>query len=196
MPALKQSSGIDETLAAIVAHPLRARILGVLAERTASPRQLSALLNCELSDAAYHTRKLRDLDVIELVGTEPARGATQHFYRAIKRPYVSAEEYALLTQNERNGFAREICQLGFADAAAALATESFSSRADNCVARAPVQVDEEGWAELSRLYDETLAKTLEIEARSNERRIETKEEPAVRAEGILLLFERGRLEGK
>lgn len=191
MPTMKQSQKkpIDETLAAIVAHPLRARILTVLAERVASPRQLATALGCELHETSYHTKKLKELDLIELVREEPVRGAVQHFYRAIRRPMVNAEEYALLSRSERNAFATEACQLSFADAAAALASEKFSSRSDNMVARLPMSLDEEAWKEASRLQDETLAEMLEIQARSDERRTQTGEEP-IRACSVSLLFER------
>jgi DNA-binding transcriptional ArsR family regulator len=192
MPALKPTETIDQTLAAVVAHPVRARALGVLAERTASPAELAIALGVEVNKANYHVKKLEEMKLIELVGTRPARGALEHFYRAIVRPLVTEDQYALLSQEERNGFAREICQLGFADAASALATQDFSSRSDNCVARTPVLVDEEGWRELAELHKETVLKTMAIEARSNGRRAES-EEPGIHGESLVLFFERAHL---
>jgi hypothetical protein len=191
MPTMNESQRkpIDETLAAIVAHPLRARILTVLAERTASPVELSRRLRCSMSDASYHTRVLRDLDVIEIVREEKVRGAVKHYYRATRRPMVNAEEYARLSQPERNEFAREALQLIVADSAAALASESFSSRPDNMVSRLPMLLDEQGWKDASDLQDETLDKMFEIEAQSNERRSKSGE-PGISACSVSLLFER------
>jgi DNA-binding transcriptional ArsR family regulator len=189
MSPLRQREKIDETLAAVVAHSTRVRAFVILAERTASPVEIAQQINKDVGHVGYHVRKLQEMELIELVDERPVRGAVEHFYRAIERPMLSAEQYALLDQGERNTFARNICQLFFTDVAAAIASEKFSSRPDNMVARAPMLVDEEGWKELSALYDETLAKTLEVQAHSAERMSRSKEE-GVHVEGGLFLFER------
>ena len=189
MGPVKHREKIDETLAAVVAHSTRVRCFMILAERTASPAEIAQQIGKDVGHVGYHVRKLQQLDLIELVDERPVRGAVEHFYRAIERPMVSAEQYALLDQGERNSFAREICQLFFADVAAAIASETFSSRPDNMVARAPMLVDEDGWKELSTLYDETLAKTLEVQAQSAERMTKTQED-GMHVEGGIFLFER------
>jgi len=47
-----------------------------------SPRELASLLERPLSNVSYHVRVLADHGVVRLVGTKPARGSVQHFYRA------------------------------------------------------------------------------------------------------------------
>ena len=82
-PAQQEKSTTQvDALAAIVTHPLRRRIWYAIDERPLSPRELADLLHEPVNDVAYHVRVLRDLGVIELAGTRPVRGATQHFYRA------------------------------------------------------------------------------------------------------------------
>jgi DNA-binding transcriptional ArsR family regulator len=187
---VKQQGGqVDKTLLAVVGHPVRARAFMVLAERTASPNEIAGLLKLELNDVAYHVRRLRELKVIELVRTQPVRGAVEHFYRAIEKPLVWAEEYARAPQNERNDFAREVAQVLFADVTAAIGSEDFSSRSDNCVSRVPMVVDEEGWSEISKIMERTLKEVMEAQARSEERGLEA-EADGIRAEVGLLLFER------
>lgn len=190
MPAVKAKESMKESLAAVVAHPLRAQVFCYLAERTASPRQMATALKRELGHVSYQVSVLKDLGLIEEVGNRPVRGATEHFYRAIERPLVSAEEYAELDQDERNDFAREICQLGFADAAAALATTVLSSRPDNCVARTPLLVDEQGWSEIAKLHEDVVLRTMQIEAESNQRRAENNESVGVHVESFVLFYER------
>jgi DNA-binding transcriptional ArsR family regulator len=65
-----------------LAHPLRVRILSALKDDVRSPGDLAAELEVPLGVASYHVRMLRDYDCVELVRTEPRRGALQHFYKA------------------------------------------------------------------------------------------------------------------
>ena len=78
---------METTLAAIVAHPTRARCFMILAERTASPVEIAQEIGKDVGHVGYHVRKLQQLNLIELVDERPVRGAVEHFYRAIERPY-------------------------------------------------------------------------------------------------------------
>src|SRR3954467_7349159 len=76
----------EARIAKALAHPLRAQILKRLGERVASPGELAAELGAPLGVVSYHVRMLREYECVELVRTEPRRGALQHFYRATARP--------------------------------------------------------------------------------------------------------------
>src|SRR6202008_2412706 len=76
----------EARIAKALAHPLRAKILQRLGERVASPGDLALELGAPLGVVSYHVRMLRDYDCVELVRTEPRRGALQHFYKATARP--------------------------------------------------------------------------------------------------------------
>jgi predicted transcriptional regulator len=43
---------------------------------------IAAELGLDLRGVAYHVRVLKKLGCIELVGTQPRRGAVEHVYRA------------------------------------------------------------------------------------------------------------------
>src|ERR1700760_3425072 len=104
MPSPSASSpGDDPTrdttearIAKALAPPLRARILERLADRVASPGELASELGVPLGVAAYHIRMLRQYECIELVRTEPVRGALQHFYTAAAQPHFNRGELAAL----------------------------------------------------------------------------------------------------
>jgi DNA-binding transcriptional ArsR family regulator len=83
MPTASSSDAND--LFAALTHPLRRQILREMIkdEREVSPRDLSRDLAQSLSKLSYHVRVLARCGAIELVRTEPVRGSTQHFYRAI-----------------------------------------------------------------------------------------------------------------
>jgi DNA-binding transcriptional ArsR family regulator len=182
-----------ESLAAIVTHPLRRRIWYAMAEqRPISPRELADVLGEPVNDVAYHVRRLRDLGIIELAGTRPVRGATQHFYRAVRRPFLNNEEVAELDRGEATASATNILQIEFADAAASIEAGKLVERPEHYVFRMPVNLDEEGWQEFHSIFAEAADRLYEAEARCVARRGEKGEESeSVSVVAHLNLFERG-----
>src|SRR3954465_10750603 len=87
MPKTKnKQEGVEQVVAKAFAHPLRVQILIILNEKVASPNMLAQQLDQSLNLVAYHVRVLEKYDCIELVDTKQRRGATEHFYRATRRP--------------------------------------------------------------------------------------------------------------
>jgi DNA-binding transcriptional ArsR family regulator len=170
MPPAKTAATMETTLAAIVAHPTRARCFVILAERIASPVEIAQEIGKDVGHVGYHVRKLQQLNLIELVDERPVRGAVEHFYRAIERVYVNEEEFAAQPIEEREVFTRHILQLLIADIARAMDEHTFDSRPNRAILRTPMVVDEDGFQELSELHDEMYERTLDIQARSAERR--------------------------
>ena len=163
-PAKTVATSMETTLAAIVAHPTRARSFLILAERTASPAEIAKEIGKDVGHVGYHVRKLQQLDLIELVDEKPVRGAVEHFYRAIERPVVTEEEFVGQSIEEREVFTRAILQLHVADVARAMDEHTFDSRANRVIVRIPMLVDEEGFAELSDLHMEAWERTLKARA--------------------------------
>ena len=89
---------------------LRARILQRLGERVASPGDLAVELGAPLGVVSYHVRMLRDYDCVELVRTEPRRGALQHFYRATARPNLDEDQWRTLPSGLRGELTGETLQ--------------------------------------------------------------------------------------
>jgi DNA-binding transcriptional ArsR family regulator len=176
MPPASTTASMETTLAAIVAHPTRARAFSILAERTASPVEIAQEIGKDVGHVGYHVRKLLQLDLIELVDERPVRGAVEHFYRAIERPVVTEEEFAGQSIEEREVFTRYILQLLVADIARAMDGHTFDGRASRVITRTPMLVDEDGFQELSELHTEVLERTMEIQARSAERMTKSGEE--------------------
>lgn len=175
MPSAKTAASMETTLAAIVAHPTRARSFLILAERTASPAEIAKEIGKDVGHVGYHVRKLQQLDLIELVDEKPVRGAVEHFYRAIERPVVDDEEFAAQNLEEREIFTRAVLQLHVADIARAMDEHTFDERPSRVLVRMPMLVDEEGFQELSDIHTELYEKTLEIQAKSAERMTKSEE---------------------
>ncbi len=189
----EKSTNQIESLAAIVTHPLRRRIWYAMAEqRPISPRELADKLHEPVNDVAYHVRRLRDLGIIELAGTRPVRGATQHFYRTVRRPYLSNEEVAELSREDAVASAANILRIEFADAAGSLEADKLVERPEHYLFRMPANLDEEGWQEFHKIFAEAAERLYEAEARSVERRGKRGEESeTVQVVAHLNLFERG-----
>jgi DNA-binding transcriptional ArsR family regulator len=192
-PAQQEKSKAQiESLAAIVSHPLRRRIWYAMTEHPISPRELADQLGQPVNDVAYHVRRLRDLGIIELVGTKPVRGATQHFYRAVKRPHLTNEEVEGLDPDDSTANATNILQLEFADAASSLEAGKLVERPEHVIFRLALSLDEEGWQEYHAILMEAADRLYEAEARCVDRRREqgTESDP-VPVAVHLNLFERG-----
>jgi DNA-binding transcriptional ArsR family regulator len=80
--ASKTKQTINQSLVKAVSHPLRVEILEAFADRgELSPTQIAKALDQRLGNVSYHVNVLEHCGVIELVRTEPRRGALEHFFR-------------------------------------------------------------------------------------------------------------------
>src|SRR3954447_3497879 len=104
---------VDERLAKALSHPLRPRILQrVDEEGVASPNQLAEALGERLCNVSYHRGIFGGLGCVELVRTEPRRGALEHFYRATARPWLNEEQWAALPRSIRGrALGRSVSQI-------------------------------------------------------------------------------------
>jgi DNA-binding transcriptional ArsR family regulator len=163
------ASAVDSRLAKALAHPLRVQLLAALNQGVASPNELAKKLDEPLTNVSYHVRMLHDLGCIELVETEPRRGALEHYYRAVMRPFFGDREWKKLPQNARNSISDAVLQLVWDDAAAAIKDGSFDERDDRHLSRTVLALDEQGWQELQELVTGTLDRAMEIQAASASR---------------------------
>jgi DNA-binding transcriptional ArsR family regulator len=187
---LGQDSGeLDEALLRAISHPLRHRLLGMLDGRTASPNQLARELDLPLGRVSYHIRLLHDLGAIELVGTEPRRGALEHFYRAVTTVWFSEADWQKLPRAARRGILGQNLQHIFASVTAAADGGGFDN-ASSVVLRAPLELDEQGLEELSTLLRETFDRAREINLQAAERRAAGGALPATPMELAILHYER------
>jgi DNA-binding transcriptional ArsR family regulator len=169
LPKTKKKDGVEQIVAKAFAHPLRVQILIILNERVASPNLLSQELEQSLNLVAYHVRVLEKYDCIELVDTKQRRGATEHFYRATRRQFLSDREWARLPESLRPGLSGAMLKAAFDDIDDAVTKDTFDELEDRHLSRTPMVVDKQGWDEVSKLLSETLDRVLEIQSESSER---------------------------
>ena len=176
MPKTKKKDGVEQIVAKAFAHPLRVQILIILNERVASPNLLAQELDQSLNLVAYHVRVLEKYDCIELVDTKQRRGATEHFYRATRRQFLSDAEWARMPQSLRPGLSGAMLKSMFDDIEEAVKSGSLDEKEDRHLSRTPMVVDKEGWDQTTALMNETLDKVMDIQAQSQARLAKSGEE--------------------
>jgi len=185
-----QGSGeLDESLLRAISHPLRHRLLGMLDGRTASPNQLARELDLPLGRVSYHIRLLNDLGAIELVRTEPRRGALEHFYRAVTTVWFSEADWQKLPRSARRGILGQNLQHIFGSVTAAADGGGFDG-SSSVVLRAPLELDEEAQTEIADLLRETIERAREIHLRAADRRTNGNGATTASTELAILHYER------
>jgi DNA-binding transcriptional ArsR family regulator len=187
--------GITQQLAKALAHPLRVRILTSLHNGISSPNQLSQELGEPLGNVSYHVKTLLEFDCVELVKTEPRRGAVEHFYRATERAFFSDSDWEKIPASARKGISGAALEAIGKDATEALTAGTIDARTDSHVSRTPVLLDEQGWSELTSLLGDTLDRALEIQEGAASRLAEEKTDP-IDVKLAILAFESPAADGK
>src|SRR4051795_6561145 len=141
MPRTKQKDDVEQIVAKAFAHPLRVQILIILNERVASPNLLAQELDQSLNLVAYHVRVLEKYDCIELVDTKQRRGATEHFYRATRRQFLSDSEWERMPESLRPGLSGAMLKAVFDDIEEAVTGNTFDRFEDRHLSRVPMVVD-------------------------------------------------------
>jgi DNA-binding transcriptional ArsR family regulator len=172
-----------------VSHPVRVRILAMLDEGAASPKQLADRLNASLGVVAYHVRTLHELDLLRLVGTRQRRGATEHMYATVARPSFSDEAWAAMEpvakQRLLGSMLRQIGEYANASAAA-----GGFDRSDANVSRLSLRLDDKGWEQLANASKKWLAEVEKIEDGVQKRLKKPGDEHELTDVGlVVLLFE-------
>jgi DNA-binding transcriptional ArsR family regulator len=160
---------VDQRLIKALGHPLRTRILSILNERTSSPSDLAEELSKSVGDTSYHVKVLRDMGYIEMVETQPRRGAVEHYYRAVHRALIPPDAWEQLPGNIQQTIAADTFRLIMTDADGALEANAYSSRPDSHVSHTPMVLDETGWETFISLLAETLDRAFDIQAEANAR---------------------------
>src|SRR5215217_839059 len=165
---------VDPRIAKALSHPMRARILGILDERVAN--------------VSYHVRALLDLGCIELVDTAQRRGAIEHYYRAIVRPFFSDSDWKRLPRSGRQAISDTALKLVWQELHDAITAGTFDSRPDRHLTHTPMTLDEQGWEEMAKLLTRAFSDAGKIASRS-EARLKKSQEAGIPTKLVLMQFE-------
>jgi hypothetical protein len=177
------------TAAAVLAHPLRVRILALLNDRDLSPvefcREGFAPENMDVSHVAYHFRELAEYGCLTMVEQNKRRGSVEHVYRAIGRAYFSDADWAALDPEERVKISRAIFQGLLARADEAFMAQTFEAREDRHLSWIALMLDEQGWKEMVTTLTAAFGEVEQIRGDAEKRLASSGEEPIPATAAIL-----------
>src|SRR3954463_7937679 len=151
-----------------LAHPLRARMLSILLEREASPKELADEFEIPLANVAYHIQVLRKLKLIRLVRKTPRRGAVEHHYRADKAAHIGNEVWGDIPGLVKEGLVAAGLSETAHDVNEGVATGGFD-KDDVHMSRSKLVLDQQAWDELAGLLKHALDRGYELEKEAAER---------------------------
>lgn len=164
--AIKDQHELDSNIVKALSHPLRMRILTRLNEGVASPNEMAKEFDESLPLVSYHVRILRELECIELVRTTPRRGAIEHHYRALTRPFLGDADWRQLPPSARKAVSNTVLSKAMGDVRNAVAAGTFDDRPDRHLSYTSLMLDEQGFKELGQRLDEVLNWAIEEQARA------------------------------
>ena len=140
-----------------LSHPLRVRILEVVNEHPMSPVQFvnagfapgHDTKQQALSLAAYHFRALEAAGCIKIIETVPRRGATEHVYGGKSRVFFSDQDFEQMPKEQRTQLSRTSFQGLVARTDGAIQTGTFDARTDRHLTWRALELDEQGWKEVT-----------------------------------------------
>lgn len=166
LPAL-----VDPHLVRGLSHVLRQHILLAAVQGPVSPNELSKALDEGLSQVSYHVTVLhKDCDgLIELVHTEPRRGAIEHYYRASAKTLLPAKAWRKVKKGLRAVIGAGLASDLFNDLAEALKEGKLQGPHDH-FSRTPLVLDTEGQRKVKAIA-ERATEEVEDEQRATAERI-------------------------
>jgi hypothetical protein len=147
-------------------------------------------LGLPLGRVSYHIRLLHDLGAIELVSTEPRRGALEHYYRAVTRAWFGEGDWARLPRSTRRGILGHNLQQIFTWVTASADAGGFEHPTSQ-VLRATLELDEEGREAVAQVAREAIERAQAINEQAAARRAKASDAAApITTELTVLHFER------
>jgi DNA-binding transcriptional ArsR family regulator len=168
---------VEEAVSYGVGSRVRIEILCILNEGTHSASELARMIRLPLTTISHHIREMANSGCIEVARVEKVRNADQHFYRAVKLPFVSDLEAAEMSPEAFQEHAALILQAIMAEGLGALWAGKMSHDPTLRLMWRWFNLDEEGRQELADEQRESWERIVEIEARATNRRTESGETP-------------------
>ena len=187
----------EQQLLKALGHPLRQRILRCLDEDTASPSEIARKLDESLGNVSYHVKVLLACDAIELVRTQPVRGAVEHFYRATVRTRVYEDEWREIPFTTRRVLVKDHLTDIWNHVVEAGKAGGFDDPRIH-VGWTYLTLDEQGYSEVLERIDGFIDEVLALQAAAEARlgALSTKDGDAHRTELVMMHFDRAPKEPK
>ena len=174
-----------------IKHTIRWYFATLLSDRPMTATELGAVVEMTPNAVRRHLRAMEEAEAIEVVEVRARRGAGEKVYALRSDFILSEQERAELSLEVRRRIDGYTLKVGLGEALRSLVsspTASTQGRADNCLTRIPMVLDEEGWTELARIHYDSYLKVMELRERV-EGRLASSGEDGIRATSLILCFE-------
>jgi len=158
----------DPRLVKALAHPIRMKILTILDERTATPKELAAILGLPLENVSYHVRTLKDFGFIKLEKTRQVRGAVEHHYKLAARPRIGDKLWETVPRVVQEAIADASLD-AFVHTLGQAAQQGGFDFGEAHISRHSLELDDQGVREVSDMVLEMLDRMETIAQKSRER---------------------------
>jgi DNA-binding transcriptional ArsR family regulator len=186
---MAREEGLTESsVVRALAHPLRVRILRILDEKTASPRELAEQLGAPLGNVSYHVRTLAQLGLIKLVRRRQRRGAVEHYYRAHVRPVIADESWEAMPTTAKTAMVHANLTTAFEHAGQAGLAGGFD-KPDAHLSRTTIEIDDDAWQEVSAEIGAMFERIRRLAEEANARVGANGDEARRTATVVMMLFE-------
>lgn len=182
---------LEEAQAFAVGHEVRIEALTIFNERVASPKDVADALGIGLNKAGHHVKILLDEDCIELVRVEPRGGSAEHFYRGIKRPELTNEEWEATPDKRRRKIVAAVVRNLIAEMLSSIRSGRMSADRHLWLSWKAMSLDAQGRQEAADEQRDSLERLKQIEVDSN-KRMNTSGEKGVSTIISVLGFTRSR----
>lgn len=151
----------DKNLISALEHPTRVHAVDVLNERIASAAEIAKEIGRSTEHVSYHLKRLRELNVIELVDVTQTPGGrvTGRYYRALVQPWYDSDSWQQVDRKHQIAITSTILALCNADMAEAVRSRTIHD-GDTHISRTPLVLDREGIEEVVALLDQALLEIL------------------------------------
>lgn len=171
----KRPKTLEETQAFAVGHEVRIEALTIFNERVASPKDVAEATGVSASQAGHHVKELKEAGCIEFVKEEPRGGAVEHFYRGIKRPELSDEEWEMLPDRKRRKIVAAVVRNLIAEMLSSIRSGKMSRDRHLWLSWKSMNFDAQGRQEAADEQRDSLERLKQIEVDSNKRMNESGE---------------------
>jgi hypothetical protein len=142
--------------------------MSLLERRSATPKEMAQELGVPLENLSYHVRTLRDFGFIKLERKRMVRGAVEHRYGLAARPQITARAWEQLPSAVREALdSASLDQIW--DIVSRAAAQNKMARAESHLTREFVRLDEQGFAEASKVISAAVDELMQVEKRAARR---------------------------
>lgn len=163
-------STAEMAMAKAMAHPIRARILFLLAdEPDASAEQIAERIVKPVRSVRHQLSELTKAGLVEPVEERKRRGVIERFFRVTAPPVVKDSQFATLSPVERLHVCTQCLRHSYAVASGALASGTLYARDDMGIVNQQAALDLQGWEEFAEANRTAQKEVERVKAESAER---------------------------